>query len=60
MTNDGTTLLSILYTYFEKLVEAYVKVKTTNMMCAFDLYGVIAARRYAIESPTRMGMKKYK
>lgn len=49
MTHDGTRTLSILYACFEKAVEAHVKVKMANVMSAFDLCGVIAARTSAIE-----------
>lgn len=49
MTDDGTRLLSVLYAYFEKAVEAHVKFKIAHVMSEFDLYGVIAARTSAIE-----------
>ena len=41
MTDDGTRLLSVLYAYFEKTVEAHVKFKISNVMSEFDLHGVI-------------------
>lgn len=49
MTDDGTRLLSVLFAYFDKAVEARVKFKIGNVTSEFDLYGVIAARTSAIE-----------
>ncbi|KAL8116800.1 uncharacterized protein LOC141668806 [Apium graveolens] len=51
ITRDGNRMLTILYAYFEKAVEAHVKVKIVNVSSAFGIYGVIAARTSAIESP---------
>lgn len=51
MTDDGTRTLTILYALFDKAVEAHVKVKIVDVASAFHIYGVIAARTSAIESP---------